>query len=62
MTDLAAIAKKQGIKYFLISFTDLFGAQITSATRQAAIKRALLQLLAGADQATKPARAAALAG
>jgi [protein-PII] uridylyltransferase len=42
--------------------TDLFGAQITSATRQAAIKRALLQLLAGADQATKPARAAALAG
>jgi [protein-PII] uridylyltransferase len=41
--------------------TDLFGAQITSATRQAAIKRALLQLLAGADQA-KPARAAALAG
>jgi [protein-PII] uridylyltransferase len=39
--------------------TDLFGAQITSATRQAAIKRALLQLLALADASAKPARAAA---
>jgi len=27
MTDLAKTAAKQGIKYFLISFTDLFGAQ-----------------------------------
>jgi len=27
MTDLGAIAKKQGIKYFLICFTDLFGTQ-----------------------------------
>ena len=26
-TDLAAAAKKQGIKYFLISYTDLFGVQ-----------------------------------
>jgi [protein-PII] uridylyltransferase len=42
--------------------TDLFGAQITSATRQAAIKRALLQLLALADPAAKPARTAAVAG
>jgi [protein-PII] uridylyltransferase len=39
--------------------TDLFGAQITSATRQAAIKRALLQLLAPADVAAKPAKAVA---
>jgi [protein-PII] uridylyltransferase len=39
--------------------TDLFGAQITSATRQTAIKRALLQLLAVADASAKPARAAA---
>jgi [protein-PII] uridylyltransferase len=39
--------------------TDLFGAQITSATRQAAIKRALLQLLALADASAKPARDAA---
>ena len=27
MTDLSRIADKQGIKYFLISYTDLFGAQ-----------------------------------
>jgi glutamine synthetase len=27
MTDLAKFAKKQGIRYFMISFTDLFGAQ-----------------------------------
>jgi glutamine synthetase len=26
-TDLAAVAKEKEIKYFLISFTDLFGAQ-----------------------------------
>jgi [protein-PII] uridylyltransferase len=39
--------------------TDLFGAQITSATRQAAIKRALLQLLATPDAPPKPVRAAA---
>ena len=42
--------------------TDLFGAQITSTIRQAAIKRALLQLLAPADPAAKPARTAAVAG
>ncbi|HEY4746595.1 MAG TPA: ACT domain-containing protein, partial [Steroidobacteraceae bacterium] len=40
--------------------TDLFGAKITSATRQAAIKRALIQLFSPRDQATgKPARATA---
>jgi [protein-PII] uridylyltransferase len=38
--------------------TDLFGAKLTSATRQAAIKRALLQLFATAEQtAGKPAAA-----
>jgi glutamine synthetase len=37
MTDLAAIAKKQGIKYFLISFTDLFGAQRSKLVPAAAI-------------------------
>ena len=36
--------------------TDLFGAKITSATRQAAIKRALIGLLSQATAA--PARAA----
>jgi [protein-PII] uridylyltransferase len=41
--------------------TDLFGAQITSATRQAAIKRALLQLLAVTDGMAKPVRPAAVA-
>ena len=25
--DLAAFAKKKGVKYFMISYTDLFGAQ-----------------------------------
>ena len=25
--DLAAFSKKNGVKYFMISFTDLFGAQ-----------------------------------
>jgi [protein-PII] uridylyltransferase len=40
--------------------TDLFGAKITSATRQAAIKRALIQLFLPGDQAGgKPARASA---
>jgi [protein-PII] uridylyltransferase len=43
--------------------TDLFGAKITSATRQAAIKRALISLFAPADTAgkaaDKPARSAA---
>ena len=40
--------------------TDLLGAKITAATRQAAIKRALLQLFAPAEQgATKPVKAAA---
>ena len=39
--------------------TDLFGAKITSATRQAAIKRALLGLLAPTgDAAAKPVRSA----
>jgi len=32
--------------------TDLFGEKITSATRQAAIKRALVQLFAPAEQAS----------
>jgi len=36
--------------------TDLFGAKITSATRQAAIKRALIQLFLPEDEA-RPARA-----
>ncbi len=27
MTDLAAFAQEKGIKYFMISFTDLFGGQ-----------------------------------
>ena len=41
--------------------TDLFGAKITSATRQAAIKRALIQLFVPGDEAAaKPARAAAV--
>ncbi|WP_245311274.1 ACT domain-containing protein, partial [Bradyrhizobium pachyrhizi] len=35
--------------------TDLLGAQITAPTRQAAIKSALLHLLASEDQAAKPA-------
>ena len=39
--------------------TDLFGAKITSATRQAAIKRALIQLFRPDDQTGKPARARA---
>ena len=26
-TDLAAFAKEKGVKYFMISFTDLFGGQ-----------------------------------
>jgi [protein-PII] uridylyltransferase len=40
--------------------TDLFGAKITSATRQAAIKRTLIQLFRPRDQANgKPSRASA---
>jgi [protein-PII] uridylyltransferase len=40
--------------------TDLFGAKITSATRQAAIKRALIGLFSpGREGAPKPARSAA---
>jgi [protein-PII] uridylyltransferase len=35
--------------------TDLFGAKITSATRQATIKRALLGLLSSGHEPTKPA-------
>jgi [protein-PII] uridylyltransferase len=38
--------------------TDLFGAKITSPTRQAAIKRALIQLFLPEDQA-RPTRASA---
>ena len=37
MTDLGAIAKKQGIKYFLICFTDLFGTQRSKLVPAAAI-------------------------
>ena len=37
MSDLAAIAKKQGIKYFLISFTDLFGTQRSKLVPASAI-------------------------
>ena len=37
--------------------TDLLGAQITSPTRQAAIKRALIALFAGADKDAKAAKA-----
>jgi [protein-PII] uridylyltransferase len=33
--------------------TDLLGAQIVSLTRQAAIKRALIQLLAGTGDGTE---------
>jgi [protein-PII] uridylyltransferase len=35
--------------------TDLLGAQITAPTRQAAIKRALIHLLANGDVSEKPA-------
>jgi [protein-PII] uridylyltransferase len=42
--------------------TDLFGAKITSATRQAAIKRALIGLFMPHDQPGVKARAAASAG
>jgi [protein-PII] uridylyltransferase len=43
--------------------TDLFGAKITSATRQATIKRALIGLLSPTHEAVaKPARTAATAG
>lgn len=37
MTDLAAIAADRGIKYFLISFTDLFGTQRSKLVPAAAI-------------------------
>jgi [protein-PII] uridylyltransferase len=37
--------------------TDLFGAKITSATRQATIKRALIMLLLPAPAAARPAAA-----
>jgi [protein-PII] uridylyltransferase len=40
--------------------TDLFGAKITSPTRQATIKRALISLLSPASAAAKPAKAAAV--
>jgi [protein-PII] uridylyltransferase len=38
--------------------TDLFGAKITSATRQAAIKRALISLFASNERRDKPAKRA----
>ena len=31
-TDLAAVAKKEGVKYFLISFVDLFGVLRAGST------------------------------
>ena len=37
-TDLAAAAKERGIKYFLISYTDLFGTQRAKLVPTAAIK------------------------
>jgi glutamine synthetase len=37
-TDLAAAAKERGIKYFLISYTDLFGTQRAKLVPAAAIK------------------------
>lgn len=39
MTDFAAIAKKQGIKYFLICFTDLFGTQRSKLVPAAAMNQ-----------------------
>jgi glutamine synthetase len=36
-TDLAAVAKERGIKYFLISYTDLFGSQRAKLVPAAAI-------------------------
>ena len=41
--------------------TDLFGAKITSPTRQATIKRALIGLLSPAADGAKPAKSAATA-
>ncbi len=37
MTDLAAFAREKGIKYFMISYTDLFGAQRAKLVPAAAI-------------------------
>jgi glutamine synthetase len=37
-TDLSAAAKERGIKYFLISYTDLFGTQRAKLVPAAAIK------------------------
>ncbi len=37
MTDLGAVAKERGIKYFLISYTDLFGTQRAKLVPAAAI-------------------------
>ena len=39
MTDLEAAAKERGIKYFLISYTDLFGTQRAKLVPAAAIKQ-----------------------
>ena len=36
-TDLAAVAQKEGIKYFLISFVDLFGVLRAKLVPAAAI-------------------------
>ena len=38
MTDLAAYAREKGIKYFMISYTDLFGAQRAKLVPAAAIR------------------------
>ena len=37
--DLAVFAKKNGVKYFMISYTDLFGAQRAKLVPAAAIAR-----------------------
>jgi len=37
MTDLETLAKDRGIKYFLISYTDLFGTQRSKLVPAAAI-------------------------
>ena len=39
-TDLARIAKDRGIKYFLISYTDLFGTQRAKLVPASAKRRA----------------------
>ncbi len=43
MRDLGAVAKEQGIKYFLISYTDLFGVQRAKLVPAAAINAMMKQ-------------------